>query len=179
METRRVVTGSPSLELCRLQAVALDDSLRLAASKEFAPGGIEAVEQVVVRKAPRKAGVVDESLVSAGIADARRHEDAVPSRDWRRTGCPIVRPANKPGDRHAISRPGPELPSTAERAIIFALLEALSGHSRFATSATGWRSHASGRGETKAQVSNSWFRRLPKRSGSLSDWERNGVECSM
>ena len=51
-------------------------------------------------------------------------------------GAPAVRSQNQPtnpGDRHAISRPGPESPSTAKRAIVFGQLEVLSGKSRLKT----------------------------------------------
>lgn len=48
-------------------------------------------------------------------------------------GTPAVQSQNRPtnpGDRHAMSRPGPEAPSIAKRAIVFGPLQGLSGKSR-------------------------------------------------
>jgi len=55
-------------------------------------------------------------------------------------GAPAVQSQNQPtnpGDRHAMSRPGPESPSTAKRATVFGQLEVLSGKSRLRSSDLG------------------------------------------
>ncbi len=55
---------------------------------------------------------------------------AAPSRDWQRAGCSIANQPTNPGGRHAMSRPGPESPSTTKRVTDFGQMEVLSGKSR-------------------------------------------------
>ena len=57
-----------SLDLSGLQTIALDYLLGFAAPKKLAPGVIESVNELLVREASCKAGIVRDSLVSACVS---------------------------------------------------------------------------------------------------------------